>query len=82
MGLHSIEMKVQGLAFSELLAIENPDQKTVLLIIDKFAKLFRTIITEFEDQYKRPPNPKELIWIAGVKLDEDPRRIVELLVKL
>lgn len=72
------EMFIQGKAMMKLMgSLRTPELET--LLINQFGSDFRGIINDFKKHYKKLPTPDDLIWIAGVHANKDPRLIVKQL---
>lgn len=64
----------QGKALSVL---AGGDKKLVTALIRVFGADFRRTITEFKQLFKGTPTADQLIWIAGVHFNKDPRVIAQ-----
>lgn len=64
----------QGRALSIL---AGGDKKLVMELINVFGAEFRKTITDFKILFKKTPTPDQLIWIAGVHFNKDPKIIVQ-----
>jgi len=74
------EHLIQGTALSKLMG----DMRTgdlELALIDHFGEEFRSTIDDFKKRYKALPTPDDLIWIAGVHANKDPRKIAKEIAK-
>lgn len=71
---------VQGTALAKLMGdLRSGDLE--LALIERFGRDFRNIIEDFKKRYKSIPSPDDLIWIAGVHAQKDPRIIAKDLAK-
>lgn len=80
----SDEHIIQGTALAKIMG-KLRNNELELALISRFGKDFRDIIEDFKRRFKKLPTPDDLIWIAGVHANKDPRiiatEIAERLIK-
>lgn len=74
------EHHVQGKALSKLMGNMRTSELE-LALISHFGKEFRAIINDFKKRFKKLPTPDDLIWVAGLHANKDPREIVKDLAR-